>query len=227
VYARSAISQSFEKGVDTLSDEMVQKAVEASTPDTPTVPEQIVETVRASTSAAPSLRDAVASMTKSPSLAGQEKVPSLADFIKQNAKEVHLDEVTSNVQEKWLVMKANMESMMSGDWSTAMRGNAANLGSGSMNLYDIMEALKFPEYGPWYAAALCLIIAVTQRQAGKDEARQEFEQQLKAVEEKAAAAAAKPSAQPSVRETVKSDVNTAASLLESTKARAVQVENVS
>mmetsp|Transcript_24437 Transcript_24437/g.35729 ORF Transcript_24437/g.35729 Transcript_24437/m.35729 type:complete len:619 (+) Transcript_24437:142-1998(+) len=108
------------------------------------------------------------------------------------------------------VMKENLFSGLSGSVSMpavslpAVKGFAATAATGSaidmdgiknalnnmsLDTSGAMETLHLKEYGAWYITAAAIFVAASQRNAGKEAAREEFEKELAIAREKADEAA--------------------------------------
>lgn len=122
------------------------------------------------------------------------KAPTLLQYLTNPST---TQTVPSDTKEKLAILKANlgMSNMdvalpsVSLPKSIAV-GTAAS--TSSVDLSSFLDALHLDEYGAWYVTALTAIYALNQKQAGKMEAKNEFQQDLleaKTMAEEAANAA--------------------------------------
>jgi hypothetical protein len=117
----------------------------------------------------------------------------------------------------------------------ALGGLAAGAAAGTSDfntvLHTMIANLQLEEYGGWYVAVIAVALALGQRQAGLEEARQEFAARLSEADQKAAEAAkaatlAAEGAKMATKMASRIDANSAASILENSKLREIQVDKV-
>ena len=146
--------------------------------------------MKASVVKATATKAAVATTAK-----GKVAVPTLAEFILHPKSATEIPANTGpNVMEKLELLKNNLfgnvklpDSNVVPIAKTAVAGAATATGASAWEAF--VTNLKLNEFGAWYVAGFAAFAALTQRQAGKEAAEAEFEEQLNDAKEKALIAA--------------------------------------
>jgi len=129
-------------------------------------------------------------------LIGANKLPNVdtkatLNAISENTKALSASAAASTATVKGAATKmtavvAGTAAASAGGVSMPDASSVATFDVGStLNVNDLVDALKVKEYGSWYVAVAAIVYATVQRQAGKEDARLEFVQELEKAEAKA------------------------------------------
>jgi hypothetical protein len=117
--------------------------------------------------------------------------PTLTDFLAGKRQAVEQTLSNTNPMEQLATMKKNLMHMelSAGLDPDAIGGSEAARIASTLNINNLLDLFHAREYGAWYLVVVAGVIAVGQRNIGKEETRRLMEQDLKIAEEKAAEAA--------------------------------------
>lgn len=173
-----------------------------------------------------------------------DKAPSLLDYFSQQAKNPTPPgppESLGTAQEKLLILKQNFLDLTApirdsaGDAAGTVKGVAAGgtVGAAAVglpNLNELVDSLRLSEFGIFYLAGFAVLLALLQRNAGKESARKVYELKLQEAEGKVIEAAESATLAAQGAEIAKklateaTIVKPGLDMLESSKIKALEVE---
>ena len=177
-------SMSVTQAADAAADAAKAAAEAAAAISAPTVKAAAVKTTAAAAAGA--------------TVKGKVAVPTLAEFILHPKPAAETAGSTSpNIMEKFgslmenlLKMTGNSDLKLPDDINFPNAKSAiAGAAAGAVVWENLVGNLRLEEFGAWYVAGIATFTALTQRQAGKEAAEAEFEEQLIDAKEKATMAA--------------------------------------